>query len=101
MAVAYSDVAARTVHRSLFECLPTPSVTHAPLLSMWQYCEPEMTLQNVVYGADGGDGGGEGGAGDVMGGGGDGDGGGGGGIAGGTAVGVREAQMMKPPLTME
>ena len=45
VAVAYSGCNARMVHRSLFACLPTPSVTHVPPFDTWQCSAPATTAQ--------------------------------------------------------
>ena len=67
-----------TVHASLLPCEPVPSLTHAPLVTMWQYWAPERIVQKVLVGIGGG-GDGEGGGGDPI------------------ATGVVVAQMTQPP----
>ena len=89
VAVAYSAVVALTVHDS---ALPTPSVTHAPLLVTWQYAEPDTT-DHIWPAATGG-------AGEYTGGGGEGL-GGGGAMLGGIERGSAAPQIVKPPPATE
>ena len=68
-------------------------MTHAP--DNEQYCEPETIVHMPFAGALAGAGG------KGAGGGGDGEGGGGGESCGGTATGLVEPQIVKPPLTTD